>query len=156
MKQYIRCVLLGTLILLLCVGCGQPVPQDSPWPLKEAEQSVPAENKGVSVSLDWLDGSEHTAVFLFRNESDKVLYCGTDYALQVKRDGLWYEIDLYADHTAEEILLEPGEVWPFQIWWSVPYGQLPAGEYRLVKSLWSSSAMPKLTGWALGCEFTIE
>lgn len=132
------------------------MPQDSEWPLKSAEQTVETEHNGVTMALERAGKEENSATFVIQNGSDEIWYCGMDYGLQVKQDGTWYEIDLYADAAAEEVILEPGEVWAFQVWWDAPYGTLPAGTYRLVKEFYGDGVFRFLTGWTLGCEFAIE
>lgn len=142
-------------LLFSCAGCERDVPQDVQWQLKQTKQTVAAEHNGVTMALERADTGSNTAVFLVKNGSEKVWYCGMDYALQVMRDGTWYEIDLYADASAEEVTLAPGEEWSFQVWWDAPYGALPGGTYRLVKEFYGDGALQWLTGWTLGCEFEV-
>ena len=150
------CAFLALMMLFLCFGCGGDVPQSDQWELKQTEQNIAEEKNGLRLQVAEVDAAGNCASFFVTNGSDRVWYCGMDFVLQVKVDGVWYEIALYADHSAEEVVLQPGEVKFFDFYWDVPYGKLPEGAYRLVKEFYGNGALQKITGWTLGCEFVIE
>lgn len=77
------------------------------------------------------------AEFAVENQSEVLLNYGMHYAVEVYSDGEWTLVP-YADHeeymTVDQgIAVKPGGSGQIEIDWSVPYGTLEKGKYRLIK-----------------------
>src|SRR5699024_9992635 len=58
---------------------------------------------------------------------------GTEYFIEVREDGPWYDIDADTDWMMELMAAEPGKVYEEELDWSSYYGELPPGTYRVGK-----------------------
>lgn len=98
-----------------------------------AELSPP---EGISLTLDYLDYTDPDnglAAVTFSNDSGEEWTYGTYYHLEVELDGAWYVLPAFSGYVFNDIamLLPAGEEQQ-EIYWLAPYGELPAGRYRLV------------------------
>lgn len=68
------------------------------------------------------------------------LQCGSDYVLEMKKDGQWMPVpqadpEMVVAWTAEAYIIPAGGEYRAEIKWDWLYGELPVGEYRVGKSV---------------------
>ncbi len=79
---------------------------------------------------------------LINNDTDSELATGEWYCIQKKVDGAWYRMDERTDGIWEEVEypVPDGKTTVLQTNWKAWYGELPAGKYRIVKEIYTSSS----------------
>ncbi len=99
--------------------------------LTPARELAPPE--GIGMTLDYIDFAGGTAAVTFRNDSGEEWCYGTYYHLEVLLDGAWYFVPTASELDFPDIamLLPAGEERQ-EVYWLEPYGELPAGSYRIV------------------------
>ncbi|MCM1150343.1 MAG: hypothetical protein NC319_09730 [Butyricicoccus sp.] len=97
--------------------------------LSPAPELAPPE--GISMALEGVEGEE--IAVKFRNDSGAEWCYGTYWHLEVELGGAWYAVPTETELTFLDIamLLPAGEEQREQ-YWLAPYGELPAGRYRIV------------------------
>lgn len=98
--------------------------------LTPARELTPPE--GISMTLDYIDFAEKNAAVTFRSDSGEEWCYGKYFHLEVELDGAWYVVPAETEQAFPDIamLLPAGESRQEQ-YWLAPYGELPAGNYRL-------------------------
>ena len=128
----IAAVLLSVIMLLCLSGCGRSVEFTARSVIDPSDTIILAFKDGTNK----LTNEGHTIIITNNTE---YIYCyGTEYWLEGKKDGEWYELKRVKgekDFAWTAILLEvgAGESKEMQVSWDVLYGKLPKGEYRIVK-----------------------
>ena len=79
--------------------------------------------------------SSKGATFILKNNTDNEYWYGPDYYIEIKKDGQWVEIQLEQPLVWNSIAykLNASEEKEINIDWSIGYGELSKGQYRLVK-----------------------
>lgn len=97
--------------------------------LTPAKELTPPE--GISLTLDSVEGDK-ISVTLCDDSGEEWTY-GTYYHLEVLLDGGWYRLPTFSGYGFNDvaIFLHAGES-SQEHYWTVPYGTLPAGTYRIV------------------------
>ncbi len=109
-------------------------------------------NKGVTVILS-------------SNTDDEYIY-GEGFFLEVMKDGKWKKLELISEFAVNLVAFHlegkmgKGSTAEQQIYWERAYGELPAGEYRLVKDVVAEKDTPLDKDFSarkyIAVEFTIE
>ena len=102
-----------------------------------------------------VDGDKVSATgvtYTIDNQSDQDISFGQDYALQMEKDGKWYQMEPKAPIavTMELLWLPAGTSDTYEIQWDSSYGKLSSGRYRIVKSVSNNEA-----GYYLAGEFQL-
>ncbi len=98
--------------------------------LTPARELAPPE--GISMTLDYIDFAEAQAAVTFRNGSGEEWCYGTYYHLEVLLDGAWYVVPAETEMFFNDIaMVLPDGTEQQELYWLEPYGELPAGSYRL-------------------------
>lgn len=105
---------------------------------EEKKNAVVNNCKGVSMTVEEGSVSSSGLVLDINNDSDKELTFENAYILEKRTKGQWYKMPSQAlTHDWEE---EPLVIQPYtavagacQVSWLEAYGQLPSGQYRLLK-----------------------
>jgi len=127
---------------------------------KTPQPSNHEDRQEVPFSLVTLSIQENTltsggATFRIDNKSSSDVYYGADYLLQTNNDGKWNDIN--TRRVFEWILMQficsRGETRDFDVDWTIFYGNLPDGLYRMVKRIELGSPEEEHN---IYCEFTIE
>ena len=81
--------------------------------------------------------SSKGATFILKNNTDNEYWYGPEYYIEIKKDEKWTEIDLYSQLAWNSIAYKSnaGEEKEMNIDWSIGYGELSNGKYRLVKKI---------------------
>jgi len=92
------------------------------------------------------------------NQSDKELYTGSKYDIQISMEGKWYSLDqLYDSVWPDEAYVIPkGETNIITSQWSLMYGKLPEGDYRIVKELKEYRSSGEFESYYLATEFEVK
>lgn len=144
-KKVLKIVACALAMMALLGGCGK---------LKLLEENVYEVNTLDSVTMAVNGVSADGAAYTIRNGGEGELTFGLDFGVQAEKDGVWYDIE----HEPVAVIsiaavLDAGTEGTYTCSWVNGYGTLPAGRYRLVKSVtagWENAAY-----W-LAAEFTIE
>lgn len=109
---------------------------------------------GVSMYMEKYKATEGDVEFL--NETDKELYYGEYYDLQILQDGEWYSLKPRTEFAFHQVAysLEKAGVW--QVSWEPFYGALPVGKYRIVKNITDYRAPGDYTEYYLAAEFELK
>lgn len=157
------------LMMLLC-GCGGNHAEASAGETAETEEKTAADAgaindlplaesdcevnalAGITMVVD--EVSANGATYIIRNESVGELTFGLDFGVQAEKNGVWYDIE----HEGMAVIaiamaLEPGDEGTYTCGWENVYGPLPAGHYRIVKSV---TAGRENEQYWLAAEFTVE
>lgn len=153
-----RSLLLTFLILLLCLSllCGC---QKKPKLTVGALSGIPVRDD-LGITLTANSGSP-TAVggeFTLYNDSDVYYHYGDDYFVEVRSEDSWHELETTGSAVFNLILhdLTIYEPHVLTCGWSGIYGELPAGEYRLVKEIFYADYPENEDSFYVTCEFTIQ
>lgn len=96
-------------------------------------------NKDKDISLIVKEDtiSPKGATFILKNNTDNEYWYGPEYYIEIKKDEKWTEIDLYSQLAWNSIAYKSnaGEEKEMNIDWSIGYGELSNGKYRLVKKI---------------------
>lgn len=99
------------------------------------------------------------ANLVLMNYSDKNMECGDDYELQMCKDGDWYQVDYIIDNwafNAIAYMMPKNEPVSIYIDWTHFHGILPAGQYRIVKSVLDFRGTGDYTTYRLAAEFEVQ
>ena len=85
------------------------------------------------VSMEIVERSEDSMIIRYTNESGGEWAYGLYYGLQVQLDGQWYEVPAEMSVAVNDIAMVLSDgMSTEETYWLAPYGDLPAGTYRLV------------------------
>ena len=157
MKKRALCFLILSLTLAaLLAACAAKTPAGSGALSNDPsdDASDAADPAGLILSVD-PDSVAPTGLTLtvLRTEVGGEWMFGSDYTVETKADDGWEPVppadpDLNYAFTAEGVTLAPGESTVLPIDWSTLYGALPAGPYRIGKSVTRYPGGRPVTVWA--------
>ena len=110
----------------------------------------------TDLKMDLTKFSSTGLTLRLENSSDRVYYYGAPYSLQYWQDGKWLDYPtadgnpLIFNMIAYELKL--GETQQLSVDWQNAYGELPEGEYRILKNLSESDGD---NNWTLACTFML-
>lgn len=122
-----------------CSNGGRPTRNDYPWEIGKESELVFSDEVALTLTLDDKTLTPRGASFILQNTGEDTVSCGVQYFLQIQLDGKWLDIEKDQDWTLELFSLLPGEETELAVDWSSFYGELPPGNYRLVKEFVTSS-----------------
>jgi hypothetical protein len=96
---------------------------------------------------------------VFENNSDKQCTFGEYFLLEKKINQKWYQVPVIIDNYGFNMIgynLAPGESRELEVKWEWLYGNLDAGEYRIVKDILDFREAGDFDEYYLTAEFTIE
>ena len=73
---------------------------------------------------------------VLKNDSDKLLRYSEEYRIQVKKDENWYNINVELEFNVPLWELETNSEKEIELNWEYSYGNLPSGEYRIIKQVY--------------------
>lgn len=95
----------------------------------------------VSLSLKAHTLNSKGATFIIKNNSEKDYNYGADYKIEIKKDGQWNEIELEQPLVWNSLaykLTSRGQM-EINIDFTIGYGELQSGKYRLVKKVFNEN-----------------
>ena len=125
MKKTIITILLCGVLMLGLTGCGK------------TKGEFEIGNKS-DITMSIKDGTltnEGTTLVL-KNDSDKLLRYSEEYRIQVKKDENWYNINVELEFNVPLWELETNSEKEIELNWEYSYGNLPSGEYRIIKQVY--------------------
>ncbi len=89
------------------------------------------------ISLTFKEGTNHSGVFIFKNESDYEAKYDDGFQIMKKEDGRWTKLEMINDLLSNLINtpLKPGTSNELSVDWEYVYGRLPKGSYKLIKRI---------------------
>ena len=128
MKKYLALILALVCMGLVFAGCAE----DADASKEPAFQETAVENVSIKIS----DVSPTGATVVIKDTNAQPYLYGSWYEIEKKDNGNWAEVDTVIEDFAFDLLGyipdDNGEV-KFTIDWKWLYGELPSGNYRLVK-----------------------
>lgn len=123
----VLCAVLAVVLICLCAGC-------SKLKLGEKTEYETGSLDGLSMTVKEVDASSGKLTLTVKNDSGIEFDSGNenDYLIEAQKDGEWYTIDVEETLNTMEALcfLDENEL---VINYSVRYGALPTGHYRVLK-----------------------
>lgn len=112
------------------------------------------------ISLSVLPGSVTPSGASFRlfHNTNAALQFGSEYTLQKLQDGEWRSVPYAIENgafTMEAYNLPKGEPRTLAVSWGWLYGELPPGEYRLLKTVMDFRSAGDFDNYTLAAEFTV-
>lgn len=146
MKKNINCVLIIFFIIVLFSSCGFKE-NEYPWEVKKSTVKI-YKNHDISLLIDEDSLSPNKAEFCLNSEVP--LRYNNQFLIEVKIGNKWYRINEEFDWFGIEYVLKGKESVTLEIAWEKYYGELPSGNYRLIKPVICQDGEHYLS-----CEFTI-
>lgn len=113
--------------------------------------------EGVTMEVTY--ATPRGANLVFANDTDLEIEYGDDYSLQAYVDGAWYNVEYIIDNAAFNAIAYTVPQNGTRSWgvrWNVFHGELPPGEYRIIKSVMDFRGTGDYTTYQLAAEFTVE
>lgn len=130
--------------------------EESPLPWEISEPKISYEEtteNGVTLELKADSLTSAGADFIISNNSDKDVETGSEFIIEILKDGKWNRIDIGdSDWTLEAWIYKAGQSYDLSIDWKGYYGELPPSDYRLIKAYSFDGSPDK---YYCICEFTI-
>jgi hypothetical protein len=136
-------------------GCGK-----NPVFAEENISQISAINNFEGVTMTAQHGTSTGLTLVFRNSTDKECLYGNAYSLQIYNNGKWYKVPYRVDDpvsfTSIGYMLSPGGTASMDVDWTWPYGKLPAGKYRIIKSISDFRGTGDYDDYILAAEFSLD
>ena len=128
--------------------------------LKHNENTEPKNVGSVLIEVKEDTRTSKGATFIIKNTTDEVYSYGEPYAIEKFENQTWKELDtLTGDPLSWNAILynlQPNEEKELNIDWSLGYGELKSGTYRLVKSDIRKSNSAESRTYTIYAEFDIK
>ena len=105
------------------------------WTYVGGESSINVSDYGVSLSVVDKTLSNIGGTFILKNDNKNEIIFYEPYELEIKKDGQWHEITIQIDFIEIANVLKSQDSYEIEINWEETYGELPKGEYRLIKEI---------------------
>ncbi len=161
MKRYFALLFLLSLTVVLS-GCGEEGQERSPF-----EEVNPLEGLQLQAKPGTVTPTGMTVVFCNTTERDDFIY-GVWYCIEEKRDGAWYTIPPLLEEyklvgggptvgyeVPSASAIEAGVSNEMEYDWSLPFGTLEPGEYRLLTIVNCMVERPNCKDYFMTAEFSI-
>ncbi|MBN1549920.1 hypothetical protein JW979_00565 [bacterium] len=116
--------------------------------------------EGVSLTALAVRADANQIKVVFLNTSEKNCIYGSNFSIEQETNGTWYQVPYSVDGPVSwntiGYSLEPGASNQVDIDWSWPYGKLPTGHYRLIKSILDFRGTGDHDTYILAAEFSID
>ena len=132
MKKTIITILLCGVLMLGLTGCGKTKGE---FEIGNKSDITISKNDITMSIKDGTLTNEGTTLVL-KNDSDKLLRYGEEYRIEVKQDENWYNINTELEFNVPLWELETNSEKEIELNWKHSYGNLPSGEYRIIKQVY--------------------
>jgi len=116
--------------------------------------------EGVSMTALAVSADTNQIKVVFSNTSEKNCIYGSNFSIEQETNGTWYQVPYSVDDPVSwntiGYALEPYASNQVDVDWSWPYGKLPTGHYRLIKSILDFRGTGDYDTYFLAAEFTID
>lgn len=119
-------------------------------------------NNFDGITMNVKDGTVSSSglTVIFENKSDKQGVYGEYFLLEKNINGKWYQVPVTLDDELEFPMigydLAPSDVNEWTVDWGIIYGNLDAGEYRIVKYVHDFRISGDYDKYNLAAEFTVN
>ncbi|NLX71435.1 MAG: hypothetical protein GX024_11230 [Clostridiales bacterium] len=152
MKRYLYLIFIMVLSLIFISGCAET----TDWEPTEYENVNNIDDVSMTVKEGTVSPTGLTVVL--ENNSDVELIYSEDFLLEKNINGKWYEVPVIVEsYGFDDIgyILASGEIGEWNVEWSWLYGNLDAGEYRIIKIIIDSGSPGDIKQYILAAEFKI-
>ena len=143
--------------LFLSVDAAWEKTQSTTIAQKPSDFQAPDLLEGVTMKVTY--ATSRGANLVFSNDTDLEIECGDDYSLQAYVDGAWHDVEYIIDNAAFNAIAYTVPQNGTRSWgvrWTFFHGELPPGDYRIVKSVMDFRGTGDYTIYQLAAEFSIE
>lgn len=153
-----RNALLTSVILLLCLALLCGCQKKTTMVVGELSVTEVRNDVGISLTVDLETLSPSGSVFTLTNNSADPYSFHDGYSLEMWTDDGWHTLVAGGEVISDLLLytLPMYESRPITHGWSQAYGELPVGEYRILKQLIPHEGFSIQDSFYVSCEFTIE
>lgn len=154
MKKILRILICGIIILGI-IGCTSSK-NDSNIGRESKTKITAYGDPALSVKEGTLTSTGATV--LLKNNGDKNYTYGSPYKIEKKEDDKWYTVKTINEYlfTMPAYQLKSGETKELQLDWKIMYGELSAGNYRIVKDISFEYEEGKYDTYNIAAEFIID
>lgn len=150
MKNKVLAIILGIIMICGLTGCNK-----NKFDIGE-QSDIEIVNNEVTLALKDNTLTKTGVTLILKNESDKVIQYGNPYEIQIKKDGLWHEINVELNFTLPAYLLNANDSIEIKLNWENSYGKLASGEYRIIKSINVEKEDGIYDSFNIAAEFSIK
>lgn len=151
MRKIILIILVLGVVFFGLVGCGTKNDFDI-----GKESNVEIAEKGVLLSIKENTLTKKGATLILKNDSNVDVQYGEPYEVEIKKDGKWYKINVELNFISPAYGLKSKESKEIELNWENSYGELSAGDYRIIKSVDVENENGIFDKIYISAEFTIE
>ncbi|MBQ9833655.1 MAG: hypothetical protein IJO33_00455 [Bacilli bacterium] len=151
MRKIILIILVLGVVFFGLVGCGTKNEFDI-----GKESNVEIAEKGVLLSIKENTLTKKGATLILKNDSNVEVQYGEPYEVEIKKDGKWYKINVELNFILPVYGLKSKESKEIKLNWENSYGELSAGDYRIIKSVDVENENGTFDRFYISAEFTIE
>lgn len=152
MKNKMLVVILLVFIIFLIAGCGV---NNKKMKIDE-KSSVEIAKKNILLSLKKDSLTKTGATLILENKSNIVIQYGNSYEIEKKQEDVWHKIDVKLSFTMPSYGLNSNETKEIKLDWKNSYGELSAGQYRIIKSIDIEKEDGTYENFYVSAEFTIK
>ena len=115
------------------------------------KSNVEVENNDIEFYIKEDTLTRSGVTLILKNNSDKTLYFGEPYEIEVYKDGSWRKMEVEMYFTMPLYGLESGKDKEISFNWENTHGRLNKGKYRIIKDVYFEEE----NEFYIGCEFSI-
>ena len=151
MKKAILVVLFVMIGIFTLTGCNK----QNQFEVGAVSTIEPSSQK-VSLSIKNNTLTNNGTTIILANNTDEDATYGSFYALEIKEDGNWHQINVSVLSNDIAYTLKAGETKEIEINWKNEYGSLAKGEYRIIKDISFAKADGTYDDFYVAGEFSIN
>lgn len=121
-----------------------------------AVSNIKSYNNNISVTIKENTLTNTGLTLIVKNNSDQVLYYGNQYEIEIKHKEKWHKINVELAFDEPLWELDKHKETEIEINWKNGYGNLPSGEYRLIKKAYFEDKKENKINTYILTEFTIQ
>ena len=152
MNKKILIILVLSMTILCIAGCSTTNNDFDIGKISEIETL----SSGITLSIKEGTLTKRGATLILKNNTDKSINYGDPYAIQIKQDNNWHDINLEIAFNAPLWTLESNKVTELELNWEYSYGELSKGEYRIIKGIDIETKDGTLDEYYVAVEFDIK
>ena len=151
MRKTILAIIFIEFIILGVTGCGI----NNKFDIGD-KSNIESVKNNVSLSIKEGTLTKRGATLILKNDSDNAVQYGNPYEIEIKKNGIWYKINVELNFTLPAYVLKSKESKEIELNWENGYGKLATGEYRIIKSIDIENEDGTFKDFYVSVEFAID